>query len=45
MITSTIMNRQRLLFIVVVVALVVMLANPCLAQFSTAARSHHSQNE
>jgi peptidoglycan/xylan/chitin deacetylase (PgdA/CDA1 family) len=44
MVTSTILNRQRLLFIVVAVALVVMLVNPYLARFSTAARSHHIQN-
>jgi hypothetical protein len=44
MITATIMNRQRLLFIAVVVGLVVILVNSCLAQFSTAARSHHIQN-
>jgi peptidoglycan/xylan/chitin deacetylase (PgdA/CDA1 family) len=44
MVTATIMKRQRLLFIVVVVTLVVILANQCLAQFyTTAARSHQSR--
>jgi peptidoglycan/xylan/chitin deacetylase (PgdA/CDA1 family) len=43
MVTTTIMKTQTLLFIVVV-ALVVMLVNPCIAQFSTAARSRHIQN-
>jgi peptidoglycan/xylan/chitin deacetylase (PgdA/CDA1 family) len=37
-------NKARLILIVVVVALVVMPVNPFLAQFSTAARSHHSQS-
>jgi peptidoglycan/xylan/chitin deacetylase (PgdA/CDA1 family) len=41
----TIIKRQTLSFTVVVVILVVvMLVNPYLAQFSTAARSHHIQN-
>ena len=41
MVTATIMKRQRLLFIVVAVLItVVILANPYLTQFSTAARSH-----
>ena len=38
------MNKARLILIVVVVALVVMPVNPFLAQFSTAARSHHGQS-
>jgi peptidoglycan/xylan/chitin deacetylase (PgdA/CDA1 family) len=38
------MKTQMLLFIVVVVALVAILVNPCIAQFSAAARSHHIQN-
>ena len=38
------MNRQTLFFTVLAVGLIVMLTNPCLAQFSTAARSHHSQS-
>jgi peptidoglycan/xylan/chitin deacetylase (PgdA/CDA1 family) len=43
--TAAIMKRQTLFFIVLVVALVVMLVNPSLAQFSTtAARSHHIQS-
>src|SRR5919108_3707706 len=44
MVWATIMKRQRLFFIVVVVvSLAVMLVNPYIAQFSTAARSHHIQ--
>jgi peptidoglycan/xylan/chitin deacetylase (PgdA/CDA1 family) len=41
---TTIIKRQTLSFIVVIVVLVAMLVNPYLSQFSTAARSHHIQN-
>src|SRR5919197_57930 len=44
MATATIMKRQMLFFIIVVVVLVVMIVNPCITQFSAAARSHHLQN-
>ena len=45
MVTTSIMKRQPLLSIVVVAAtLVIMVVNPYIAQFSTAARSHHIQN-
>jgi peptidoglycan/xylan/chitin deacetylase (PgdA/CDA1 family) len=38
------MNRQTLFFTCLVVTIVIMLANPCSAQFSSAVRSHHSQS-
>src|SRR5215212_299111 len=45
MVRTNIMKRQTLLFIVVVTAtFLVMLVNPFMTQFSTAARSHHIQN-
>ncbi len=45
MVTTNIMKRQTLLFIVVVTAtIVVILVDPFITQFSTAARSHNIQN-
>ncbi|MFL6384226.1 MAG: polysaccharide deacetylase family protein [Nitrososphaeraceae archaeon] len=45
MVTTDIMKRQTLLFIVVVATIVIMLVNPYTAQFSTAARSHHIHSQ